>query len=214
MRGEDFILPPKSTFASETPPHAWGRHADGKGKEVAGGNTPTCVGKTSLPFPFGGIYKKHPHMRGEDSGPLPRHSPCPEPPPHAWGRRKHRTSDLQEARNTPTCVGKTTLPDIRLKCPEKHPHMRGEDEGLVHTPARNRETPPHAWGRPPKKRINHVHFRNTPTCVGKTQRAKRVDRQPEKHPHMRGEDHRDSAGRGRGTETPPHAWGRQHWPFP
>jgi len=48
MRGEDRVLPYQSVVWMETPPHAWGRRAVPiKGGRNLG-NTPTCVGKTSL----------------------------------------------------------------------------------------------------------------------------------------------------------------------
>ena len=49
---------------------------------------------------------------------------------------------------------------------------------------------------------------NTPTCVGKTHRRGCTSATPQKHPHMRGEDHRNWTGGSLEWETPPHAWGR------
>ena len=208
MRGEDFILPPKSTFASETPPHAWGRHADGKGKEVAGGNTPTCVGKTSLPFPFGGIYKKHPHMRGEDVESALDQWLEKETPPHAWGRLFPHLLFFERVGNTPTCVGKTMPDAMPPFLPRKHPHMRGEDRSHGHKWFRHAETPPHAWGRPQRLALAVLVLGNTPTCVGKTGRHLDEQAYKQKHPHMRGEDSSSSAACCALAETPPHAWGR------
>ena len=51
-------------------------------------------------------------------------------------------------RNTPTCVGKTLSARNARKPPQKHPHMRGEDQNV---------------------RFFLIALgRNTPTCVGKT----------------------------------------------
>src|SRR5690625_5303285 len=89
-------------------------------------------------------------------------------------------------RNTPTCVGKTQKSDGGLMLSWKHPHMRGEDFSTLSTLGSTIETPPHAWGRPNTFRPNQAHYRNTPTCVGKT--IVNINRctQVKKHPHMRG----------------------------
>ena len=56
--------------------------------------------------------------------------------------------------------------------------------------ALNTETPPHAWGRLPFATGGFEHFRNTPTCVGKTLTS--------------------FCGLALMPETPPRAWGRRH----
>ena len=131
MRGEDDARFKDSYAAEETPPHAWGRHGytpdiktseekhphmrgDARGKEPAGDypsrNTPTCVGKTTIPVMMEFFRGKHPHMRGEDTwtvmlvlttGKHPhmrgedghigiRVLAIAETPPHAWGRHKYK----------------------------------------------------------------------------------------------------------------------------
>ena len=47
MRGEDARKPPSATCGRETPPHAWGRPDHDDSRVSPGGNTPTCVGKTT-----------------------------------------------------------------------------------------------------------------------------------------------------------------------
>ena len=54
----------------------------------------------------------------------------------------------------------------------------------------------------------HGFGRNTPTSVGKTKRARRVEVTQEKHPHERGEDLLPVTFGRPATETPPRAWGR------
>ena len=49
---------------------------------------------------------------------------------------------------------------------------------------------------------------NTPTSVGKTGQHISPKRDPEKHPHERGEDHESTTGDDLKLETPPRAWGR------
>ena len=66
--------------------------------------------------------------------------------------------------------------------------MRGEDETLREGFELAKETPPHAWGRPPLLHARLYRGRNTPTCVGKTGDDKQVVALRWKHPHLRGED--------------------------
>ena len=111
MRGEDDARFKDSYAAEETPPHAWGRHGytpdiktteekhphmrgEDRGKEPAGDyltrNTPTCVGKTTIPVMMEFFRGKHPHMRGEDGHIGIRVLAIAETPPHAWGRHKYK----------------------------------------------------------------------------------------------------------------------------
>ena len=175
-------------YELETPPHAWGRRATDQMRAITGGNTPTCVGKTRSSRTRDASIWKHPHMRGEDLPISVRLKKTSETPPHAWGRREHIPTIICLLRNTPTCVGKTVLTSNSTTNFRKHPHMRGEDSPCGLARAYERETPPHAWGRPMRKLQALVRHRNTPTCVGKTclHPLELSDRR--KHPHMRGED--------------------------
>src|SRR5690625_6769390 len=88
---------------------------------------------------------------------------------HARGRLSYTSPDLSTAGNTPTCVGKTQAHSEWRQPHEKHPHMRGEDNIPVNTDAVQLETPPHAWGRPCLCSSFFISFRNTPTCVGRSE---------------------------------------------
>ena len=147
-------------------------------------------------------------MRGEDPAASSGVMPVPETPPHAWGRPVFAMPADARKGNTPTCVGKTApVPDT--SGPEgKHPHMRGEDLGLMLAVELPAETPPHAWGRRKFFDTCLGMWRNTPTCVGKTHHARQGRLQHGKHPHMRGEDSRSFPSSPAASETPPHAWGR------
>ena len=112
--------------------------------------------------------KKHPHMRGEDEKSVCLLNRSLETPPHAWGRRLPIHARGAEARNTPTCVGKTWVVVGSSLKEKKHPHMRGEDRNAALLPPTAKETPPHAWGRRRTSRRRFRGGRNTPTCVGKT----------------------------------------------
>ena len=108
MRGEDVLGGLPHPLPKETPPHAWGRPV--RHVEYAGqpGNTPTCVGKTQPKGATMPRYKKHPHMRGEDSRISEDRYNMVETPPHAWGRQQPAGGLCGRDGNTPTCVGKTT----------------------------------------------------------------------------------------------------------
>ena len=137
-----------------------------------------------------------------------------ETPPRAWGRLKH-VDDVDRADgNTPTCVGKTSLSHRVPHSWQKHPHVRGEDNGLCHGRTSYTETPPRAWGRPQCPGLSQKDRGNTPTCVGKTERRARQGYARRKHPHVRGEDMPLLPALTRAAETPPRAWGRPSPVFP
>ncbi len=153
---------------TETPPPAWGRRKPEGGRMRTGGNTPTCVGKTHASFMIAERLKKHPHLRGEDLYRTGQHSANPETPPPAWGRLGSLTTGASDARNTPTCVGKTQKLTQNPFSMRKHPHLRGEDTLRWRVSLGRWETPPPAWGRPDLINAMHDEMGNTPTCVGKT----------------------------------------------
>ena len=128
--------------------------------------------------------------------------------PNTWGRRHPCRKRGERFRNTPTCVGKTTETGLAGAWNGKHPHMRGEDIVTLSITQPPEETPPHAWGRLCRGQGAVPHKGNTPTCVGKTTGISARTTLPGKHPHMRGEDHRNWTGGSLEWETPPHAWGR------
>src|SRR5437867_4062042 len=107
-------------------------------------------------------------MRGEDRDMERRLHAEHGSPPHAWGRRPKNGSTAPASRFTPTCVGKTWKPLVRLRLPTVHPHMRGEDCTFVIGRFGFVGSPPHAWGRLRNRRMARAFFRFTPTCVGKT----------------------------------------------
>ncbi len=192
----------------ETPPRAWGRRHWRRTRNDKAGNTPTCVGKTTRQRRRSRSKKKHPHVRGEDAA---LHSVGLnewETPPRAWGRQHHRPSRKHIPRNTPTCVGKTSTAGSCPKCMGKHPHVRGEDASKWRSASAQGETPPRAWGRQTSMKAHIATWRNTPTCVGKTQGKNENSNRTQKHPHVRGEDIHTAPNAPCTLETPPRAWGR------
>ena len=171
----------------ETPPRAWGRRQPGDARRQKRGNTPTCVGKTTISISLYLYTEKHPHVRGEDLMRGDYDDYHEETPPRAWGRLRKREHSPGAHGNTPTCVGKTPRPNVSV-CAGKHPHVRGEDAIRARSLHSGDETPPRAWGRLQVSYYNISMDRNTPTCVGKT--FYRLSGNPKvmKHPHVRGED--------------------------
>ena len=151
-------------------------------------NTPTCVGKTQKYMRCPTFREKHPHVRGEDLRPLVSYCWLAETPPRAWGRHRKGQTTKYGRGNTPTCVGKTIRNSCGTTTRQKHPHVRGEDGGLVAAGDVGKETPPRAWGRPCGVTLTMHLIRNTPTCVGKTAYTPQSMRVAKKHPHVRGED--------------------------
>ena len=91
----------------------------------------------------------------------------------------------------------------------KHPHVRGEDILTCSVLPPMKETPPRAWGRRIRRYIPEHGYRNTPTCVGKTEDHLLLSSPHRKHPHVRGEDSCHALSISSHQETPPRAWGRQ-----
>ncbi len=210
MRGEDIWSTAKNGNAAETPPRAWGRPDYQKKQVPKFGNTPTCVGKTPSILSRLTAGRKHPHVRGEDVQALKLTSEEWETPPRAWGRPQGCTTTAIKPRNTPTCVGKTLSGLSRIIKFEKHPHVRGEDRPGKLRKTFGLETPPRAWGRLKPWDNLDQHYRNTPTCVGKTRADTSAPTSTRKHPHVRGEDGIINSYVTPDTETPPRAWGRRH----
>lgn len=71
----------------ETPPRAWGRRISPSVARSVCGNTPTCVGKTTMSIDAASKHQKHPHVRGEDYRIETENLAASETPPRAWGRR-------------------------------------------------------------------------------------------------------------------------------
>ena len=152
----------------ETPPRAWGRPVSASITAIGRRNTPTGVGKTSLPQKRPNKTRKHPHGRGEDIFFCLKIDLFSETPPRAWGRLTQSLVRCNALRNTPTGVGKTFPHLMALRTRQKHPHGRGEDFDNNAGDSAHTETPPRAWGRRKNQAEIFKAYRNTPTGVGKT----------------------------------------------
>ena len=115
--------------------------------------------------------KEHPHMRGDN--------------------QTATTSNSTSARNTPTCVGTTTL----------HPARP--------LPLRNTPT---CVGTTDAALVAFSWLRNTPTCVGTTSFSVSDFFASSEHPHMRGDNCIHGLAGCLTIGTPPHAWGQRTLP--
>ena len=73
-----------------------------------------------------------------------------------------------ETRNTPAYAGKTVGAVAVGAVGWKHPRLRGEDSFMECTMASELETPPLTRGRPGRRFLTDLLFRNTPAYAGKT----------------------------------------------
>ncbi len=207
-RGEDGGLGNGIGQLSETPPRTWGRPMRQPNTSRQLRNTPTDVGKTGRNCSRRLAVRKHPHGRGEDSGPTVSTQRLPETPPRTWGRQFDASEYDEPIGNTPTDVGKTgAVHGVALRR-RKHPHGRGEDAILKSRQIGATETPPRTWGRLQEGILQGVDGGNTPTDVGKTFAKRAGLNVAKKHPHGRGEDIASETPVGRAAETPPRTWGR------
>ena len=187
VRGEDTRWNTKLSQPPGSPPRAWGGPGAGDRRERQ--------------------VLAHPHVRGEDPTDDVRRIWRSGSPPRAWGGRRDSSAKTARRRLTPTCVGRT--PAYRGLPPtvEAHPHVRGEDLGVLGDHPNTAGSPPRAWGgqRPPAACWGS--FRLTPTCVGRTDNTGRGAARRGAHPHVRGEDPDDAGERNPGKGSPPRAWG-------
>ena len=187
MRGENVPVNCSIIF-SGTSPHAWGKPVGLEGHVVDGRNIPTCVGKTLVRRWLRSANPEHPHMRGENWRAGVSSDMKDGTSPHAWGKRCPTCPPSSTRRNIPTCVGKTRWYFFYSGSPSEHPHMRGENLNAQSGSFPERGTSPHAWGKHDWFARDCFHFRNIPTCVGKTKRFPDSRCPFPEHPHMRGEN--------------------------
>jgi len=133
-----------------------------------------------------------------------------ETPPRGWRRLALDGQRLHTARNTSTCVEKTSQRMSRWPDPRKHLHVRGEDPAKKHCALSLPETPPRAWRRRGLSARELAGPGNTSTCVEKTWAHESVVAFGRKHLHVRGEDLLKSGCLIATSETPPRAWRRPH----
>ena len=127
VHGEDEFASDDTDPSAETPLRAWGRLSVPFNRFSSSGNTPTCMGKTSIIHSSKRHTWKHPHVHGEDGTDRNEAAMRIETPPRAWGRLSWFAIQSFNGRNTPTCMGKTPFDPYTFTRLTKHPHVHGED---------------------------------------------------------------------------------------
>ncbi len=111
-----------------SPPQAWGQR-------VAAGSSTTSPAV-------------HPHKRGDShalNGDAGLHGGSP---PQAWGQRQPTPAESVVSRFTPTSVGTAAARASGWPHSPVHPHKRGDSCQHRSHRARDRGSPPQAWGQP------------------------------------------------------------------
>ena len=173
VRGEDTSSAGTGRPRIGSPPRAWGGRQVRRHRHERRRLTPTCVGRTNSDRTSATGTAAHPHVRGEDEfGPDKRNWDGGSPP-RAWGGRSGPWTPVDAWRLTPTCVGRT--PPSYAPGPGRtaHPHVRGEDALRLPILPGMTGSPPRAWGGLHAWIRAHLDKRLTPTCVGRTRRARR-----------------------------------------
>ena len=229
LRGEDISSDVWEEAYKETPPLTRGRQSPGAIHATRDGNTPAYAGKTGERCRSRLCKRKHPRLRGEDSGSFRRSSRARETPPLTRGRLGIEPARLKAVRNTPAYAGKTGPQTPSLPQRQKHPRLRGEDainaaskDWTMETPPLTRgrpfreavdngdwETPPLTRGRLFRGELHRAGNGNTPAYAGKTYALSRLNLGGEKHPRLRGEDPKRPSLTATKVETPPLTRGRQ-----
>src|SRR5690606_17135821 len=107
-----------------TPPRAWGRQSDQEPEPGICRYTPTRVGTTPRYGRRGFEMAVHPQACGDDGGDARAWSRLRGTPPRAWGRLQIFLRLLRHRRYTPTRVGTTCRPPVRVSRRSVHPHAR------------------------------------------------------------------------------------------
>ena len=131
-----------------------------------------------------------------------------ETPPLTRGRLIDTSIGWKVLRNTPAYAGKTQCSIHPVKRRGKHPRLRGEDTPNCREARLPLETPPLTRGRPRSSKMVFLSVRNTPAYAGKTTTRPAEATPGEKHPRLRGEDHREGLHTIPAWETPPLTRGR------
>jgi len=158
-------------------------------------------------FPNGSRFG-HPHVCGEEGLFCLLVYLCKGTPPRVWGRVTEYGSNPDTQRDTPTCVGKSTRM-ANVTCNNKgHPHVCGEEDVKPRLELLSWGTPPRVWGRAMLYAVVYRQWRDTPTCVGKSNWRKTTQGSKGGHPHVCGEEYVNKTITGDYQGTPPRVWGR------
>ena len=152
------------------------------------GNIPAYAGRTqerSLNAPY---RQKHPRIRGENTAAVSSCAPVKETSPHTRGEPGNVLIPLKIAGNIPAYAGRTIgVKDSEVSY-QKHPRIRGENEGFRNIRGKIKETSPHTRGELKQKNTRARPTRNIPAYAGRTWFRVRCAVATRKHPRIRGEN--------------------------
>ncbi len=106
-RGDNQARMPGSSWASGSPPRAWGQLPRQKKIIYKRRFTPTGVGTTCIMTSHGKAFAVHPHGRGDNRSLAVLGGLLGGSPPRAWGQLLNRSRYVRCQRFTPTGVGTT-----------------------------------------------------------------------------------------------------------
>ena len=174
MCGEEIPLLPFGLISGGTPPRVWGRDSGCTVEPNDHRDTPTCVGKSGYNILMKNLSRGHPHVCGEESNTNDVSSATRGTPPRVWGRVFLCLWNRKPSGDTPTCVGKSDLLYVIHDTYQGHPHVCGEENAVNGLFLAYIGTPPRVWGRDFPIFDFKPFIRDTPTCVGKSYRQRRL----------------------------------------
>ena len=196
-----------------SPPRAWGQPQRVPNCPVGFRFTPTRVGTTRKGTRPRRPATVHPHARGDNQRSPETIGTGGGSPPRAWGQRLIPTVTHVPLRFTPTRVGTTPMPTMRLRSPSVHPHARGDNKAQAANSDERYGSPPRAWGQQLRFRRARAGSRFTPTRVGTTVAVTCHSFPNSVHPHARGDNLEAFVEIHGVTGSPPRAWGQLAFNF-
>ena len=155
----------------------------------------------------------HPHVCGENLQSGDYAVQIDGSPPRVWGKHESLCKGESKARFTPTCVGKTHIPQQLSSLPTVHPHVCGENFLDVYASPGAPGSPPRVWGKQLMPMSYPRRARFTPTCVGKTCPMYPDPSRDLVHPHVCGENYESSQSWACSSGSPPRVWGKLYDPL-
>ena len=110
-------------------------------------------------------------------------------PPRVRGKQSWTVTDDGQRRITPACAGKTTIWEDNYKGFKDHPRVCGENGATKNQMEWMGGSPPRVRGKLVGNGTLASMNRITPACAGKTPFIYYVQRVPQDHPRVCGENH-------------------------
>ena len=214
IRGENHRDLRRGRFFLETSPHTRGEPSAAVSVLDRPGNIPAYAGRTIYGEDVNLDAEKHPRIRGENHLARLQVRNHAETSPHTRGELVAQRILHDCARNIPAYAGRTIgVKDSEVSY-QKHPRIRGENEGFRNIRGKIKETSPHTRGELKQKNTRARPTRNIPAYAGRTRLILHVAVYAWKHPRIRGENSGAATRFGLYSETSPHTRGELSHPEP